>query len=605
MSIELREVTKSYGWWKPRPALRGVSLSIEAGTCFGLAGPNGAGKTTLIRTILGLTGVDSGEVRVFGRPPREPSQRARVGFVPEGCQLSPGATPRELAVRFARLRNARADAVPKTLERFERLGLSSLIDRTVGRFSKGEAQRVLLSLAMLGEPELLVLDEPTDGLDPIGRELVREVLRGACARGTTVFLNSHLLHETERLCTRVAVLHQGVLVRDGAVGVDAAFDQSVVLLEGEPSDELVASVGARRLDAKSPVARGLTPGRAGVALELPHRDAGDLNARVDQLRAGGARLLELTPRRVDLEATFAQAVTSATATPISSAPTTPLAPVTPAPVDPLRPVRAAGRVMRETLAELASQKVGWVLVVAAVVGLVAVWQVMHSPLFTSGGHTLRSYLATLNDAQLLSLARQAGDITGMALYWSALGLLTLVSAMFAVPLLDPRRTILLYAQPLTRADYVLGLFSSAAGAVGVGATLYALALFGLLRWLGLPVSARLIAAALPLTLAFSSVYLVVLSATLVRRSAFSAGLAGLTVLGLLMGLGFSDVVAPDAEPSVFLAVYAVAPKLVELSRAAGALAEGAHVSMAAFVSTGLVVVAQLVFACWLAEKVES
>src|SRR5438552_11351662 len=262
-ALQLWSVGKRFGAFRPREVLRGVSIRVERGECYGLAGPNGAGKTTLIRLLLGLSAPDSGEVRLFGQRPDDPEVRARVGFVPEAAELPGAASPRALVRRFARLRGLR-DAEQQGLALLDRLGMAELLDRPAHKLSKGEKQRTLLALSLLGEPELLVLDEPTDGLGPIGRALVRRVLREERAQGRTVFLNSHLLSETERICTRVGILHRGELVRE-------------------------ETVRAPR-DAAGPTAVSLAGGETVLVV---HDDLAQLHARLDELRARGALIAEV------------------------------------------------------------------------------------------------------------------------------------------------------------------------------------------------------------------------------------------------------------------------------------------------------------------------
>ncbi|MGE5048991.1 MAG: ABC transporter ATP-binding protein, partial [Deltaproteobacteria bacterium] len=169
-ALQLWGVRKRYGVFRKHEALRGVSIRVEPGECYGLAGPNGAGKTTLIRILLGLSLPDDGEVRVFGQRPDDPEVRRRIGFVPEAAELSPQASPRRLVRRFALLRGLELrEAEPQGIAQLERLGMSELLERPAGKLSKGEKQRTLLALALMGSPDLLILDEPTDGLDPMGR----------------------------------------------------------------------------------------------------------------------------------------------------------------------------------------------------------------------------------------------------------------------------------------------------------------------------------------------------------------------------------------------------------------------------------------------------
>ncbi len=164
---------------------------------------------------------------LFGERPDDPEVRRRVGFVPEAALLPDAASPRALVRRWARLRGLPAAAtLEQGLETLARLGMGQLLDRPAGKLSKGERQRTLLSLALLGNPELLVLDEPTDGLDPLGRARMREVIQAACDAGGTVFLNSHLLAETERLCTRVGTAPPRPPGAGGVAGARAPGDRA-------------------------------------------------------------------------------------------------------------------------------------------------------------------------------------------------------------------------------------------------------------------------------------------------------------------------------------------------------------------------------------------
>jgi ABC-2 type transport system ATP-binding protein len=299
-AVQLVAVEKAYGVVRPRAALRGVSLRIEPGQCYGLAGRNGAGKTTLIKVMLGLVAPDDGQMRLFGVRPDLAEVRRRVGFVPEAAELPRGASPLQLVRRWARLRGVPVRAAVAQGEgNLRRLGLGELLLSPAHRFSKGEKQRTLFALALLGQPELLVLDEPTDGLDPLGRALVRKVILEECAAGRTVFINSHLLSETERVCTRVGILRDGLLVREEVLGETAGGERatSALTLESPLDGALQADLRAR------PPARD--PGSACVYL-IEHDDLDDLNRAIDRVRAAGVRVVEVRRVRRDLEETFAE-----------------------------------------------------------------------------------------------------------------------------------------------------------------------------------------------------------------------------------------------------------------------------------------------------------
>lgn len=204
-------------------ALDGIDLEIAQGEVFGLLGPNGAGKTTLTRCILGLSRPTSGSVTLFGKSPRNPSSRASVGFVPEIVHFPGFLTAPEVMAFHARLAGADPSPIPKLLEE---AGLGSAQQR-VGQFSKGMLRRLSLAQALLGEPRLLVLDEPTADLDPVGRLEVRERLLAARDSGATIVLNSHLLSEVERVCSKVGILHEGRLLTAGSIAEVAPEGRSL------------------------------------------------------------------------------------------------------------------------------------------------------------------------------------------------------------------------------------------------------------------------------------------------------------------------------------------------------------------------------------------
>src|SRR5882724_6267922 len=210
--LEARDLAKSYGG---TVALDGLSLSLQPGEIFGFLGPNGAGKTTTIRLLLDLIRATRGEVRLFGLPPRDPAARARVGYLPDLLGLDDRLTGRETLAFFDALRPKGAPgAKPGRVEEIcSRLGLAARdLDRVVRSDSRGTKQKVGLAAAFQGDPELLILDEPTAGLDPLVREAVFDLMREAARAGRTVFHSSHVLSEVDRTCTRVGILRAGRLV---------------------------------------------------------------------------------------------------------------------------------------------------------------------------------------------------------------------------------------------------------------------------------------------------------------------------------------------------------------------------------------------------------
>ncbi len=219
-AIEVRNVVKTYrGLWAPRvQALRGVSLMVQEGEIYGLLGPNGAGKTTLLKCLLGLVRPDSGEAKVLGLPGEDPQARKFVGYLPEDHAF-PGhrrAVP-VLCFHASLLGLSRTEARDHAAKLLEQMGLSEKRRAKVKAYSKGLRQRLALAQALLGQPKVLILDEPTANLDPLGRKEVKDLLLRLKAEGTAILISSHVLTEIERICDRVAILHQGRLLQEGTV----------------------------------------------------------------------------------------------------------------------------------------------------------------------------------------------------------------------------------------------------------------------------------------------------------------------------------------------------------------------------------------------------
>src|SRR5262245_7515957 len=191
--IAVRDLVKTFGGRKGFRALDGVTLEVGRGSIFGLLGPNGAGKTTLIKILMGLVPGFEGEARVFARPAGDPAARRRIGFLPEAHRLPGYLSGRQVLRLFAMLAGYERGWVEERIPAWlARVGMEKDADRKVRQYSKGMQQRIGLAQALIHEPELVFLDEPTDGVDPVGRAAVREIVAGLRARGTTVFINSHL-----------------------------------------------------------------------------------------------------------------------------------------------------------------------------------------------------------------------------------------------------------------------------------------------------------------------------------------------------------------------------------------------------------------------------
>ena len=213
--IETSELRKSYGRLE---ALKGVSIRVEKGQIYGLLGQNGAGKTTLIKVLLGIVGKTDGEASLLGHAAGDAAARRRVGYLPEDHQFPGYHTGHSLMDFYGALYGVSPDdrrrKIPETLEL---VGIAGRMHSKIRTYSKGMKQRLGIAQALLHDPDLIILDEPTDGVDPLGRREIRELMTRLKERGHTIFLNSHLLGEVELICDRVAILQQGKLVREGTI----------------------------------------------------------------------------------------------------------------------------------------------------------------------------------------------------------------------------------------------------------------------------------------------------------------------------------------------------------------------------------------------------
>lgn len=239
-AIEVSGLSKVFG---DKVAVKGLDLSVRRGEVFGFLGPNGAGKTTSIKMLLGLIEPTEGGGEILGKPIGDYRVRARVGFLPEHFRFHEWLTATEFLHLHADLyARSRIRATDRVEELLDRVGLTAHAEKKLRQFSKGMLQRIGLAQALLNNPDLVILDEPTSGLDPVGRLLVRDVIKDLRNQGATVFLNSHLLSEVEVTCDRVAFIKQGEVVR---VTPLAALVEQEICLEiqvRELSDEVQAGL---------------------------------------------------------------------------------------------------------------------------------------------------------------------------------------------------------------------------------------------------------------------------------------------------------------------------------------------------------------------------
>jgi len=277
-------------------ALSDVSLEVKQGEIFGLLGPNGAGKTTFIKILLALTHPTGGTASVLGHAVSERASRARIGYLPENHRFPGYLTGREALFFFGRLSGmsskAIASAVPRMLEL---VGMTEWKAMRVKRYSKGMLQRLGLAQALLHDPDLLFLDEPTDGVDPVGRKEIRDILRSLRSAGKTIFLNSHLLSEVEMISDRVAVLNRGSIAAVGTVEELTRIEARYLIgVEGELSEDVRLEIQGRAYRAE--YAQG------SLTVEIKTNE--DLNRLIDLLRHHGVLITAITAQRASLEDSF-------------------------------------------------------------------------------------------------------------------------------------------------------------------------------------------------------------------------------------------------------------------------------------------------------------
>ena len=298
-TVETSHLRKEYS---RKVAVADLDLQVGQGEVFGFLGPNGAGKTTSIKMLLGLAKPTSGEARLLGQPIGDPQSRSRVGFLPEHFRFHDWLNGAEFLNLHAELyglgETDRKERVPALLKR---VGLEEHATKKLRGYSKGMLQRVGLAQALLNHPAVVFLDEPTSGLDPIGRILVRDIIRELRAEGTTVFLNSHLLSEVEITCDRVVFIKHGTVVK------------SIALKEIEQgATQVEIRVGALSAD-RAELERGLLQFGTDVRTDTDHihvtvADQQRLPELARWLIGQGLDLYELKPQRVSLEEMFLQIV---------------------------------------------------------------------------------------------------------------------------------------------------------------------------------------------------------------------------------------------------------------------------------------------------------
>jgi ABC-2 type transport system ATP-binding protein len=297
--IQTENLFKRYGKVE---ALKGVSLSVERGEIFGLLGQNGAGKTTLVKTLLGIIKPTNGNARLLDQPAGTAAVRRRVGYLPEDHRFPDYHSGASLLDFYGALLGVpageRRRRIPEVLEV---VGIKGRMHSKIRTYSKGMKQRLGLAQAILHDPEIIFLDEPTDGVDPLGRREIRDMMQALKRQGMTIFLNSHLLGEVELVCDRVAILQRGNLVQVGAVSS----------LTEQRGSFLVGLAPGEDLPRQDLMGLGYQVVRDGERWEISVTDGQSIDPAIALLQSRGLHLRHLVEKRQTLEELFIETVEEA------------------------------------------------------------------------------------------------------------------------------------------------------------------------------------------------------------------------------------------------------------------------------------------------------
>lgn len=277
-------------------AVKGISFSVKQGDIFGFLGPNGAGKTTTIKMLTGLIRPSTGTATLFGHPIPSPKAMRQIGFLPENPYIYPYLTPTEFVEMCGRLSGLSGKAVrDRTRQVLDRVGILYAADRPARRLSKGMLQRAGLAAALVSDPELLLLDEPMSGLDPVGRKEVRDLIIDERTQGRTIFFSTHILSDVETLCDDVVILREGEIVVRGRLDELLRHESkrtTVVLVdEAEQMDAACRDAG-HRID------------RVGVRLHIHVEGRAEVQPLIQKAAALGLEVEQVTPRHESLEDLF-------------------------------------------------------------------------------------------------------------------------------------------------------------------------------------------------------------------------------------------------------------------------------------------------------------
>lgn len=297
-ALEINDLSKIYN--NNFKALDNVSFKVEQGKVFGLLGPNGAGKTTLIKSLLGIVSFQTGEAKILGEDQSNASVRKKIGYLPENHKYPNFLTGKEVLFHFGRLSGVDKKTLEERIpELLKLVSMDKWGTTKIKKYSKGMMQRIGLAQALVNDPDLIFLDEPTDGIDPVGRHEIHDILRELASRGKTIFINSHMLAEIESVCDDVAILKLGKLIRYGSVEeITTEKERFIISFEptGSPLSELLTDYQYFEEDEKT------------LVFELDGYTK--LNELIDLLRKNGVIITSLNHVKNTLEDSFIKLVTA-------------------------------------------------------------------------------------------------------------------------------------------------------------------------------------------------------------------------------------------------------------------------------------------------------
>lgn len=305
--IEVENLTQDFltGFWRKRPvrALDALSLSVASGEVFGLLGPNGAGKTTTFKILMGLITPTAGAARILDLAVGDVKMRRRVGYLPEQPYFYDYLTAREFLRYCGALCDLpRTDAYQRTDDLLNKVGLTDSADKQLRKFSKGMLQRVGIAQALINNPEVLLLDEPMSGLDPLGRREVRDLIGSLRAHGKTIFFSSHILTDVETMCDRVAILNKGRLVESGKLS-------EILKTRSNEIEAVVSAVNEEALAQLRSFAVNVLPTPEGARVRL--RTDQEIARLLEITQRTGGRVVSINPVRESLEDLFVREVENA------------------------------------------------------------------------------------------------------------------------------------------------------------------------------------------------------------------------------------------------------------------------------------------------------